>query len=83
MSVGSKLSRAMHSELLCYLHLLFNGLLSHLYMLHDFLLGNITPIIKDLGGDHTSSSNYSPITLGPILLQLFEYLLMNKFLLGN
>ena len=66
-------------ELLCYLHLLFNSLLSHSYMPHDFLLGNITPIIKDSSGDHMSSNNYRPITLGPILLQLFEYLLMNKF----
>ena len=48
-------------------------------MPYEFLLGNITPIIKDSGGDHTSSNNYRPITLGPILLQLFEYLLMNKF----
>ena len=48
-------------------------------MPHEFLLGNITPIIKDANGDTTSSGNYRPITLGPILLQLFEYLLMNKF----
>ena len=66
-------------ELICYLHLLFNGLLSHSYMPHEFLLGNITPIVKDNNGDTTSSANYRPITLGPVLLQLFEYLLMNKF----
>ena len=66
-------------ELVCYLHLLFNGLLVHSYLPHEFLLGNITPIIKDANGDNTSSGNYRPITLGPILLQLFEYLLMNKF----
>ena len=65
-------------ELTCYLHLLYNSLLSHSYMPHEFLLGNITPIIKDANGD-TCSGNYRPITLGPILLQLFEYLLMNKF----
>ena len=68
-------------ELLCYLHLLYNGLLSHSYMPHEFLSGTITPIIKDANGDSTSSNNYRPITLGPILLQIFEYLLMNKF--GN
>ena len=66
-------------ELACYLHLLYNGLLVHSYMPREFLLGNITPIVKDSNGDITSSSNYRPITLGPILLQLFEYLLMNKF----
>ena len=66
-------------ELMTYLHLLYNGLLSHSYMPHEFLLGNITPIIKDANGDTSNSGNYRPITLGPILLQLFEYLLMNKF----
>ena len=48
-------------------------------MPHEFLLGNVTPIIKDANGDVTNSGNYRPITLGPILLQLFEYLLMNRF----
>ena len=37
-------------ELLCYLHLLFNSLLSHSYLPHEFLLGNITTIIKDSNG---------------------------------
>ena len=41
-------------ELLCYLHLLFNSLLSHSYMPHQFLCGTITPIIKDPNGDCTS-----------------------------
>ena len=66
-------------ELLCILHLLFNGLLSHSYMPYQLLCGTITPIIKDPNGDSTSSNNYRGITLGPIFLQLFEYLLLNKF----
>ena len=66
-------------ELLCYLHLLFNALLSHSYMPHEFLCGTITPIIKDPNGDSTSSGNYRGITLGPIFLQIFEYLLLDKF----
>ena len=66
-------------ELLCHLHLLFNGLLSHSYLPYDFLCGTISPIIKDANGDLTTSSNYRPVTLGPILSQLFEYLLFNNF----
>ena len=66
-------------ELLCYLHLLFNGLLSHSYLPHDFLCGTISPVVKDPNGDCTSSSNYRPITLGPIFSQMFEYALLNKF----
>ena len=66
-------------ELLCFLHLLFNGLISHSYLPHDFLCGTISPIVKDSNGDTTDSSNYRPITLGPTFSQLFEYLLFNKF----
>ena len=66
-------------ELLCYLHLLFNGLMTHSYLPYDFLCGTISPIVKDASGDSTDSSNYRPITLGPTFSQLFEYLLFDKF----
>ena len=66
-------------ELLYYIHLLFNALLSHSYMPQEFLCGTISPIIKDSNGDTTSPSNYRGITLGPVLLQLFENALLNKF----
>ena len=68
-------------ELLCYLHLLFNALLSHSYLPHEFLCGSISPILKDRNGDTTNPSNYRPITLGPLFFQIFEYALYNKF--GN
>ena len=61
-------------ELLCYLHLLFNGLMTHSYLPYDFLCGTISPIVKDASGDSTDSSNYRPITLGPTFFQLFKYL---------
>ena len=66
-------------ELLSYLHLLFNGLLIHSYLPYEFLCGTITPVVKDPNGDCSSSGNYRPITLGPLLLQVFEYLLLDKF----
>ena len=66
-------------ELLCYLHLLFNALISHSYLPHEFLCGSIAPVIKDTNGDTSASSNYRAITLGPIFSQVFEYALFNKF----
>ena len=66
-------------ELMCYIHLLFNGLISHSYLPFEFLCGTISPIVKDSNGDTTKSSNYRPITLGPVLLQLFENALLRKF----
>ena len=66
-------------DLLYYIHLLFNALLSHSYMPQEFLCGTISPIIKDSNGDSTSPSNYRGITLGPVLLQLFETALLKKF----
>ena len=65
-------------ELVTYLHLLFNGLLSHSYMPQEFLCGTIIPNVNP-NGDSTASSNYRPITLGPIFLQIIEHLLLNKF----
>ena len=66
-------------ELTCYFHLLFNGLLSHSYLPYEFLCGTISPVLKDPNGDTTDSANYRPVTLGPIISQLFEYALFNKF----
>ena len=66
-------------ELLCYLHLLFNGLISHSYLPYEFLNGTICPVLKDPNGDTTDSSNYRPVTLGSTFSQLFEYALLNKF----
>ena len=66
-------------ELLYYLHLLFNGLLSHGYVPFEFLRGTICPIIKDSSGDCSDPNNYRGITLSPCLAQLLEYCLLGKF----
>ena len=68
-------------ELLYFIHLLFNGLLSHSYIPYEFLHGTISPLIKDANGDSSDPSNYRGITLSPCLTQLFEYCLLGKF--GN
>ena len=68
-------------ELLYFIHLLFNGLLSHSYIPYEFLHGTISPLIKDANGDSSDPSNYRGITLSPCLSQLLEYCLLGKF--GN
>ena len=59
-------------ELLYFIHLLFNALLSHSYLPHEFLCGTISPIIKDSQGDISDCSNYRGITLGDLFSKLFE-----------
>ena len=66
-------------KLMIHLHILFNSLLNHGYVPHEFLCGTISPIIKDRSGDTASPLNYRPITLGVLFAQLFEVLLLNKF----
>ena len=80
-STFMKAEHIFHScpEFLHYIHLLLNALLSHSYMPQEFLCGTISPIVKDSNGDTTSPSNYCGITLGPVLLQLFENALLKKF----
>ena len=55
-----------------HLHFLFNGLIQHEYVPHDFLHTTVTPIIKDTAASHSDSSNYRPITLSCLFSQLFE-----------
>ena len=64
---------------ICIHFSVFNFLFSHLYLPYGFLLGTISPIVKDSSGDCSISSNYRPITLGPIFSQLFENALRKKF----
>ena len=66
-------------KLMIHLHILFNSLLNHGYVPHEFLCVTITPIVKDRSGDTASPSNYRPITLGELFAQLFENLLLQKF----
>ena len=65
-------------DLLCHLHLLFNGLLQHGYVPIDFLRGSISPIIKDSYGDLSDTSNYRGITLGCLPAKLFEFAIQIK-----
>ena len=66
------------TKLAVHLHLLFNGLLQHSYVPQEFLFGMVTPVIKDVTGDASDSSNYRPITLSNLLSQLLEKLILLK-----
>ena len=65
-------------ELLCHLHILFNGLMQHGYVPIDFLKGVITPIVKDNQGDLSCSANYRGITLSCLPAKLFEFAIQMK-----
>ena len=66
-------------KLMVHVHLLFNALLQHGFVPSQFLLGTITPIIKDSNGDINSVDNYRGITLCSVFSHLFESALRLKF----
>ena len=59
-------------KLLLHLHLLFNSMVQHGFVVDDFLRGTITPIVKDSEGDLSSCSNFRGITIGSLFSKLFE-----------
>ena len=61
------------------MHILFNAMLQHSFIPTLMLRGNICPLVKDREGDLSSSSNYRPITLSLIFIQMYEVLLRAKF----
>ena len=65
-------------KLLVHLHVLFNGLIQHGYVPHDFLSGVVTPIVKDAEGDVSTSSNYRGITLSVVFASLFEMAILTR-----
>ena len=65
-------------KLAIHLHLFFNAMIQHGYVVNDFLQGTITPIIKNTEGDVSSSSNYRGITLGTLFSKMFEIALDAK-----
>ena len=59
-------------KLTFHLHLLFNALIQHGFVVSDFMTGTVTPIIKDAEGDVSDSANYRGITLGCLFSKLFD-----------
>ena len=65
-------------KLAWHIHLLFNAMIQHCYVPHEFLNGVITPLIKDTDGDHTDPKNYRVLTLGVVFSYLFEHAMLLK-----
>ena len=58
---------------------LFNEMLRHSFVPHQFKRGVMVPIIKDQSGNHGDVSNYRGITISPIVTKIFEHTLKNMF----
>ena len=58
---------------------LFNAMLTHSFVPHQFRFGFMVPIIKDHGGNHADTSNYRGITISPAVSKLFEHALKLVF----
>ena len=61
-----------------HIHLLFNSLIQHGYVPHNFLGSIITLVVKDSSGDLTESKNYRPVALSSLFSQLFEHAILQK-----
>jgi len=68
-----------HPSIIIHLKLLFNMICTHGFVPDAFGEGITVPVIKDQLGDHSLTSNYRPITVGPVISKLFEYCILNKF----
>ena len=66
-------------KLLLHLHILFNSSIQHSYVVHDFLVGEISPIIKERSGNINITNNYRGITLSSPFAQMLESALSLKF----
>ena len=62
-----------------HIHLLFNALIQHSFVPTDFLLGTISPIVKDSSGDLNAVGNYRGVTLCSVFSHMFEFALRLKF----
>ena len=75
-----KYEHILHSspKLIAHLQILFNSMIQHGYVPHDFLSGIITPIIKDAEGDASSTTNYRGLTLSVPFASMFEHAIILK-----
>ena len=60
-----------HPSVTVHLSLLFNNMLSHCFVPHDFGVGFVVPIIKDKLGNVNDVNNYRGITLVSVLTKVF------------
>ena len=58
---------------------LFNAMLKHSFVPHQFRRGFMMPIVKDQAGHHADIGNYREITISPVISKLFEHVLKLVF----
>ena len=66
-------------DLLMRLTTLFNLMLSHAFVPHQFRFGTMIPIIKDKQQSNADVNNYRGITISPLPSKLFEHVLKLVF----
>ena len=59
-----------------HLCLLYNSLIRHFFVPHEFCVGLIVPLLKDKHGDASLVNMYRGITLSSALSKLFEYIVL-------
>ena len=66
-------------KFITHLHILFNALLIHGMVPSDFLMGTISPVVKNSTGNINSPDNYRGITHCSVISHMFENALRLKF----
>ena len=62
------------------LQLLFDKMLIHSFVPHQFQRGTIIPLVKDSRGDKSDMNNYRGITIAPVISMLCKVYFNNTFL---
>ena len=65
-------------KLIIHLQILFNAIIQHGHVPHEFLSGLITPLVKDSEGDVTSTANYRGLTLSVVFASMLESAILLK-----
>ena len=58
---------------------MFDAMLTHAFVPHQFRSGFMVPIIKDQSGNHADTGNYRGITISAIISKIFEHSLKLVF----
>ena len=76
---GLMAEHILHSYPIIIMHIcnLFKAMETHNVVHDDFGMGIIIPLVKDKTSDIANLSNYSGITLIPVVSKLFECILLN------
>jgi hypothetical protein len=68
-----------HPAIVTHLKLLFTMILNYSFVPDEFGVGVIVPVVKDRHGELSSTDNYRPITLSPVISKIFENFLIENY----